>query len=69
MRFGALDSVTPKTSPSECAGSVETRRTRRAFARRGAGGATADASAKAEAHVVLPTPPLPPKNTNLELKT
>jgi hypothetical protein len=51
-RRGAPDSGTPSASPSECAGSVETIRTRSPLAAR--------AIAKAAALVVLPTPPLPP---------
>src|SRR5437762_3456218 len=65
-RRGDADSRTPSASPSECAGSVETRRTR---PERRRGAARADASrrraesAKAQAQVVLPTPPLPAKKT------
>src|SRR4051794_11128092 len=50
---GFDDSRAPSASPSECAGSVETSSTRR-------GGRE---SAYAELQVVLPTPPLPAKNT------
>src|SRR5262249_21316962 len=58
---GAADSRTPSASPSECAGSVETRSTRRALR------APRTDSANAELQVVLPTPPLPAKNTRLGL--
>src|SRR5262249_51078359 len=50
----SLPTSMPSTSEVECAGSVETRRT---FLP-----ARLPASAPAAAHVVLPTPPLPPKN-------
>ena len=46
----------PSASPSECAGSVDTMSTR-------APAAPAD-TARAAAHVVLPTPPFPPKKMN-----
>src|SRR5262245_4672077 len=49
-----------KMSAVECAGSVDTSSTRRP--RRLA------ASAVADAHVVLPTPPLPPKNSTCRSK-
>ena len=55
---GRDDRRTPSTSPSECAGSVDTTRTRRP--------AAAAATARAAAQVVLPTPPLPPKKMNAE---
>src|SRR5436190_13424146 len=54
MRFGDEDSRMASASPSECAGSVETTSVN-----------PGSASARAAAHVVLPTPPLPPKNRNL----
>src|SRR6185437_7034368 len=47
------DNRVPSASPSECAGSVETRRTRRGRQER----------AYAVLQVVLPTPPFPAKNT------
>ena len=47
----------PKTSPSECAGSIESSSTRRAPSR------AARSSAVAAAQVDLPTPPLPPKRS------
>ena len=48
---GRAETLTPSTSPSECAGSVDTTRTRPR---------EASATARAAAHVVLPTPPFPP---------
>src|SRR5207247_3729554 len=54
ISFGLDVRRTPSASPSECAGSVDTASTR--APRR------ASATARAAAHVVLPTPPLPPKN-------
>src|SRR5262249_30134533 len=54
---GFDDKRTPSASPSEGAGSVETINTRRPNA--------AAPRAQAAGQVVLPTPPLPPKNTNL----
>src|SRR3954451_2277511 len=52
---GTSGKVVSKMSAKECAGSVESRRTgRRDF--------VAARTAKAEASVVLPTPPLPMKN-------
>src|SRR5262245_23967883 len=56
MVVGRDDRRTPRASPSECAGSVETTRTR--LPERAA------AAAHAAAHVVLPTPPFPPMNKN-----
>src|SRR3954454_15827221 len=52
---GFDDSRAPSASPSEWAGSVETSSTRRGWRD----------SAYAELQVVLPTPPLPAKNTSL----
>src|SRR5204862_3583035 len=59
MRCGRDDSRAASTSPSECAGSVETASTWRP--------PPAPVTARAAAHVVLPTPPLPAKNVNLTL--
>src|SRR5207247_3845045 len=58
MRTGdtRADSRTPSASPSECAGSVDTTSTRPPL--------LATVTARAAAHVVLPTPPLPPKKVN-----
>ena len=53
----ARQSAAPSASPSECAGSVETTSTRPPARGR-------SASAQAAAHVVLPTPPLPPKKND-----
>ncbi len=55
---GSLPIVCPRTSPSECAGSVESNITSRD------GRSPARARAAAAAHVVLPTPPLPPNRTS-----
>src|SRR5439155_6783149 len=54
---GVIRPSFPSASFSECAGSVETRRTRAP--------AAAVATAVAAAHVVFPTPPLPAKKWNL----
>src|SRR5581483_3197370 len=56
-RLGFAPNVTSSASPSECAGSVDTTSTR---APRSAAFSAYDA-----AHVVLPTPPLPPKKRKL----
>src|SRR5687767_11216734 len=56
---GRAASETPSASASECAGSVETSSTRWC--------ARAAPRAAAAAHVVLPTPPLPPKNRKATL--
>src|SRR5262249_52701935 len=59
---GAADNRTPSASPSEWAGSVETRSRRRPRPEAPAA-ATLEERAKAQAQVVLPTPPLPAKKT------
>ena len=55
---GSSPTGASSTSPSECAGSVDSSRIRRA------GAARASRSAAAAAAVVLPTPPFPPKNSS-----
>mmetsp|Transcript_15763 Transcript_15763/g.44894 ORF Transcript_15763/g.44894 Transcript_15763/m.44894 type:complete len:423 (+) Transcript_15763:890-2158(+) len=60
-RLGSPSSFTPKASPRECAGSVDTTSTRRP--------SRASRTASEALMVVLPTPPLPPKNMTLRSGT